>query len=355
MNSRERFLRTVHYDVADRPAVHYYGTPEINRALMSRLRTDSVEGIQTILGDDIRGVFPTYIGPPLKTYDDGSWEGLNGERYQNVSFGMGTYPEAVYLPFQNITDPGMLEEFRFPSADWYDYTGIREQCKRIRQYALAIEGAGTPDFMNGIARYRGVEQVLLDVGTEDPVYLALVEKRFSFLYEKAKRTLEAGKGEIDILGLGEDLGNQNGLLISPASFDRLFREKYQAFIDLAHQHGALAMLHCCGSCRALIPTFLQMGLDILEVVQTDAARMNITELHRDFYGSIVFCGSISVQSTLPFGTVEDVRREVALRKKLFGKGGLIIAPTHQIQVGTPVENILALYQEAGSLQELAVL
>ncbi|HPJ22845.1 MAG TPA: uroporphyrinogen-III decarboxylase-like protein, partial [Clostridia bacterium] len=67
-------------------------------------------------------------------------------------------------------------------------------------------------------------------------------------------------------------------------------------------------------------------------------------------GKLAFCGSLSVQHTLPFGTVDDVIREVELRKKLFSKGGMIIAPTHAIQAGTPVENILAMYRTIGSLE-----
>lgn len=99
----------------------------------------------------------------------------------------------------------------------------------------------------------------------------------------------------------------------------------------------------------MIPRFIELGLDILEVVQVDAAKMDIRELHRDFYGKIAFCGSISVQNTLPFGSEEDVITEVELRKHLFKDGGMIIAPTHDIQVGTPIENILAMYRTIGSL------
>jgi uroporphyrinogen decarboxylase len=79
--------------------------------------------------------------------------------------------------------------------------------------------------------------------------------------------------------------------------------------------------------------------------------MAITELHENFYGTLAFCGSISVQKTLPFGTVEDVIREVELRKRLFRQGGMILAATHDIQVGTPLENILAMYRAIGSLEE----
>ena len=79
--------------------------------------------------------------------------------------------------------------------------------------------------------------------------------------------------------------------------------------------------------------------------------MEIERLHENFYKKIAFCGSISVQQTLPHGTKEDVIREVELRKELFKDGGMVIAPTHAIQVGTPLENIIAMYRAIGSLDE----
>lgn len=351
MNSRERFYAALNYEPFDRMPTHYYGTPEINKALMEELSIGNKKEIYERLGADLRHVSPDYIGPKLKRFEDGSTEGLNGEIYSKVSFGHGTYNEPSYLPFENVDDPAELENHRFPSADWYDYSGVSDKCEALSGFPIEIEGAGTPDFINGIARYRGVQKVMYDIALEDPVYLGLIERRHEFLFEKTKRTLKAAGGLVDIVGMGEDLGNQNGLLISPDSYNKLFRPKHQAFIDLAHKYGAVAMMHCCGSCRKLIPTFIEMGLDILEVVQVDAAGMDITELHDEYYGKIVFCGSLSVQYTLPWGTVDEVIKEVELRKKLFAKGGMIIAPTHAIQAGTPIENIIAMYRAIGSLAD----
>jgi len=351
MNSRERFYAALNYRPFDRMPTHYYGTPEIHKELMEELGVSSKMEIYDRLGADLRHVSPDYVGPKLKRFDDGSIEGLNGEIYSKVSFGHGTYNEPSYLPYADVDDPAELETHRFPSADWYDYSKIKEKCENLAGFPIEIEGAGTPDFINGIGRYRGVEKVMFDIALEDPVFLGLVERRFNFLFEKTERTLIAADGLVDIVAMGEDLGNQNGLLISPASYDKLFREKHQAFIDLAHKHGAVAMMHCCGSCRKLIPTFIEMGLDILEVVQVDASGMDITELHDEYFGKIAFCGSLSVQHTLPWGTVDEVVREVELRKNLFAKGGMIIAPTHAIQAGTPIENIMAMYRTIGSLKD----
>ena len=351
MNSKERFSSALQYKGFDRPPTTFYATPEIGRDLMDYFKVDNYEQLQLRLGDDFRKVEPKYTGPELKTFEDGSWEGWWGERYNNVSFGHGTYPEAVYLPFKDVTEVEELKNFHFPSPDWFDYSNIKNDCEKHGEYVVSTGSAGVPDFMNGIARCRGVEQVLIDIGMEDPVYLALMKQRFEFFYEKYKRVLEAGDGLIDVLCLGEDYGNQNGLMISPVKFEKLFAPYMEKMFDLAHRYGAKTMMHCCGSCRDLIPRFIELGLDILEVVQVDAAKMDITELHKEFYGKIAFCGSISVQSTLPFGKEEDVIREVELRKKLFEKGGMIIAPTHAIQFGTPEENILAMYMSIGSLRK----
>ncbi|MEJ5197395.1 MAG: uroporphyrinogen decarboxylase family protein [Anaerolineae bacterium] len=349
LTSKQRVRNTLSYRGYDRMATVYHATPEFHRELVARLGVEDDEQLDVALGVDLRSVSATYIGPELRKFPDGSWEGIWGERYNNVPYEHGTYPEAVYLPYAGITDVSELNRLRFPSADWLDYSTLKEQCEAKADYAIVYGGAGMPDFMNGIARCRGVEQVLLDVGNRDPVFLKLMEKRHEYFIESSERALKAAEGRIDILALGEDYGSQRGLLISPRTFDRLFRPYMQEYIDLAHKYGAVAMLHSCGSVRDLIPRFIDMGLDILDVVQVDAAGMDIRDLHREFYGKIAFCGSMSVQSTLPFGTPDDVRREVALRQELFRDGGMIIGPTHAIQPLTPVDNVIVMYQAIGSL------
>ncbi|MCG3198618.1 MAG: hypothetical protein HUU16_17135 [Candidatus Omnitrophica bacterium] len=350
MNSRERFLGMLHYSGYDRPPTRHYGTPEINALLMERLGARSHLDLLDLVGDDFRSVGPRYVGPELRTFEDGTWEGLWGERYTHYRFGDGAYPEAVGLPFADIDSAESLAAHRFPQADWYDYSTIKEECEAARDHVVCIEGAGTPDFINGIARCRGVEQVMIDLATEDPIYLALMRQRFEFFHEKIRRCLVAAEGLIDVVCFGEDLGNQNGPNLSPRTYDKLFAPYMLELFALAHRHGAVTMMHSCGSVRRFIPRLIDLGLDILDVVQVDAAEMNIRDLHREFHKKVAFCGSVSVQTTLPFGTVEDVVREVELRKELFREGGMIIAATHDIQVGTPIENILAMYAAIGSLE-----
>jgi uroporphyrinogen decarboxylase len=208
---------------------------------------------------------------------------------------------------------------------------------------------GVLDFINGISHSRGLEQVLIDIAEEDPVYLALLERKYAYHYKLIERTLEAAGGLVDIVQTGEDLGSQGGLLIRPSKFDGLFAGKYRAFFDMVHRHGARVMMHCCGSVRDLLPRLIDLGLDILDVVQVSAARMDIQELHAEFGRNLAFCGTMCVQTMLPKMNAAQIAEAVVLRRELFCDGGLILGPSHCIQPDTPVENILALYQSAGSL------
>ncbi|MCJ7739337.1 MAG: hypothetical protein MUQ10_18830, partial [Anaerolineae bacterium] len=244
---------------------------------------------------------------------------------------------------------GELAAFRFPTPDDLDFSTIASQCERYHAFAEVFGGADYFDFINSIARCRGVEQVLIDSATEDPVYVRLVEQRCEFFLGVIERALQAAGGRVDFVHVGEDLGTQNGLLISPRKFERLFAPRFRAVFDLAHQYGARTIMHSCGSVRRLIPRLIDLGLDVLDVVQVGAKAMDLTELHAAYGDCLSFCGTVDVQTTLPFGTVEDVQREVALRLELFERGGLFLGPTHAIQVGTPLENMLAMYRAAGSL------
>lgn len=351
MNGRERLRAALDRRRPDRLPVFYQGTPEVDAALRARLGLASQEALLTALGQDMRHVGPRYCGPELRTWPDGSREGLWGERYRDVPYGdgLGTYPEASFLPFAEAHSPRDLDGYRFPSADWWDYGAVTADCAALSEYAIYCGGAGQPDFMNGIARCRGVERVLYDVGSEDPVFLRLVEERFAYFYTVTERTLQAGGGRIDVVHCGEDLGTQRGPIISPASFDRLFAGYYRDYFALAHRYGARTMLHSCGSVRAFLPRLIDLGLDILDVVQVAAEGMALDGLQRDFGRDLAFSGTMCVQSVLPFGTVADVERETRWRMERFAEGGLILGPTHAVQVLTPLENVLAMYRTVGSM------
>ncbi|MDR3628419.1 MAG: uroporphyrinogen decarboxylase family protein [Ignavibacteriaceae bacterium] len=351
MNSRERVFSAFERKGYDRIPVKHEGTPEINQMIMDHFGLLNMEQLLIVVGDDFRYIEPIYIGPELRTFPDGSIEGYWGEHYIYKEFGGGKYLEASYLPFANVFSLEELDRSHFPTADWFDYSTIKVQCEQIREkgFAVCYGTAGDMDFINSIARARGTEQVLLDLITDDPVYIEIMEARFKFYYEMHERVLQAANGLIDFTHIGEDLGTQTGPVINMDIFEKHFAPKFRAYFEMVHRYGAKTMMHMCGHVREFLSRLTELGLDVYDVVQPTAPDMDISLLKKNYGEHLSFCGSVSVQTTLAFGTPKEVEEEVKRRLRLFPKGGLFLGPTHAIQVGSPIENIIALYKTAGSM------
>jgi Uroporphyrinogen decarboxylase (URO-D) len=148
---------------------------------------------------------------------------------------------------------------------------------------------------------------------------------------------------------GTDFGAQNGPFVSPLVYRDLFLPFQKQVNDWVHQHTTWkTFIHSCGSVWPLVEDFIAAGFDILNPVQTSAADMDPQELKRKFGDRIIFWGGgVDTQRTLPFGTVEEVRREVRERLQTFGRGGgFVFNAVHNIQALVPVENVLAMYDTA---------
>jgi len=191
---------------------------------------------------------------------------------------------------------------------------------------------------------RGVEQILLDLVLNPEIAEHLFARIAEFYTEYARRTFEAAGGGIDIFFTGDDFGTQNGPFMSPDMWRRFLRPGFEAFVRLGHAHGCKVAHHSCGSITPIVPDLIDCGLDILNPLQPDVHDMDHTELKRRFGDRLCFHGSISIQRTLPFGTVEQVRDEVRQRfEALAGHGGFIYCTAHNIQADTPIENVEALF------------
>lgn len=340
---KERVRLATSHQQPDRPPIQVYLTPEIQAALTAYLAPVPIHEAFEI---DFRGVGPAggasrpHSGP-AEIYDE--W-GTGYSRVKNPSG--GEYWEATDLALARLTSMDDVRAYPWPSADDYDYSAIPAQIDANKDYAVCLGSAGIPDIINGIGRGRGMEQVLIDIAVQDEVGIAIIDHRVDFYYEWCRRSLEAGGGRIDILCLGEDLGSQKGPTMSPACFDSFFRPRIEKFYKLAHEYGALAMMHSCGSTRLLQPRLIDMGLDILDAVQPEPVGMDPEELKSESGDKLTFCGMISTQHTLPHCGIEECRAEARHRIDVIGKGGgYIFSPAHCIQPDTPIENVLAIYEE----------
>jgi len=360
MTPRDRVRAALNHAQPDFTPCDYYATPEIHTALARHFGlpepksvagvmgggAGSLEdgGVAERLGTDLRYVAPPYIGPPQPKFDDGSSMNLWGLLRRPMANEYGEYAEPVGHPYAAWTTIEEAEKWPWPSPDWFDYAALPSLCARYPDLAIVGGGMHVQDFINGVATGRGVEQVLLDIATEDPVYLYIVERRHRFYMAYIERTLAAAAGRIDLILCGDDFGSQRGLLISPASFDKLFGARKKELFDLVHSFGAKVSHHCCGSSRALIPRFIRCGMDSLQTIQPQAVGMNPYDLKREFAGKIVLHGAVDVQGWLQRSTPVEIEAEVnRLMDEVGTDGGFILAPSHHIQPDTPLENVLAVY------------
>ena len=343
MNSKERVKISLAWKEPDRVPLQIYLTPEISQRLSEHFKgRDLLE----VFGIDFRSVGPAWKGK-VKEPKDGLYYDIWGTGYRRQKNEFGVYDEAADLGLARIKTMDDLGKYPWPDINDYDFSAIEQQCGQNKDFAVCLGGAGTPDIVNGVSRGRGMEQVLTDIALEDEVGIAVIDKRVDFCYEEIKRGLQAGKGKIDIVCLGEDCGTQKRRLVSPRVFDRIFLPRLKKFYDLAHEFGAKAMMHSCGDTHDIMPTFIEMGLDVLDAMQPEPPGMDPETIRKICKGRLAFCGLISTQQTLPHGTVEDCRREARHRLDVIAKGGgYIFSPAHCIQPDTPVENILAVYEEA---------
>ena len=362
MTPRERVLAAVNHQAPDRVPINYLGTPEIDQRLRQHFHlpppapgpagamVDYDWDILGALGADLRTLSLRYLGPQLPTFDDGRMQNYWGVIYRPVSNQVGTYLETCYLPYAKFQTLADLEAYPWPDPDWFEYSELAGQCREIGDCAVVYGWPGNMDLINGTAFGRGFEQFIYDMATEDPVGLGVVQKRFEFHHEQTRRALEACHGRIDIVWIGDDYGTQRGLLVSRDKWRKLFKPKLRAFVDLAHKYGARLMLHSCGGTRPLWPDFVDIGLDIYDTIQPEAVGMAPNELAAEFGRDICLHGTVSTQRLMPFGTPEEIARLIRDRIDTIGAGGgLILAPSHNFQPDTPIENIVAMYQAAGSL------
>jgi len=346
MTSKERVLTALAHSEPDRCPCDYIGTPEVDEKLKRHFQTDSMDVVLEELGADLRVVEAPYVGRELRSWDDGRFENYWGSIRKPVSNQAGTYNEAVEFPYADFDSVADVGKFNWPKVEWFDFTKMADDCRKYSDFAVVFGSPGNMDLINGTSYGRGVEKTLYDIALENPVGLACMAKRFECCYAISEAALKAGGGQIDILWIGDDYGTQNGLLMSPEKWQKLFFAKLKQMCDLGHSYGAKVMLHCCGSTKPLWGDLIEAGVDIYQTVQPEAANMDPAALKAEFGERICFHGTISIQNTLPFGTPDDVAKEVRLRIETVGKGGgLIVAPAHNMQPDTPVENLLALYAE----------
>ncbi|MHB0877663.1 MAG: uroporphyrinogen decarboxylase family protein [Anaerolineae bacterium] len=197
---------------------------------------------------------------------------------------------------------------------------------------------------------RDIEEWYISTITRRDYVYKVFERQCEIGIANLERAHAAVGEQVDVVRVtGTDFGAQQGPFVSPATYRNLFKPFHRAVNDWIHRNTTWkTFIHSCGSVSALIPDFIDAGFDILNPVQCSAADMDPRDLKQRFGGAItLWGGGVDTQRTLPFGSPDDVRREVRQRIGIFSPGGgFVFAAVHNIQAGIPVENLLALFEAA---------
>lgn len=298
-------------------------TYELERALDEDMLLTSVGWANSYYMDD-------------KPYVDEWGVGWEPHPYE-TPFGTGFYTEMVQHP---LADDETISRYQPPDPHRPEL--YEDAARMIAEFKdeYWIVGVTVTTIFEAAWALRGLEQLMLDMALDPDLAHTILDIPYHYHLTAAKKLVELG---VDMIWTGDDIGSQQQMLISPAMWRQFLKPRMANFIaELKAINPALKVAyHTDGNVWPVIPELIEIGVDVLNPIQP--ASMNPAEIGRAFGEQLCFWGSIDEQYTLPFGSPADVRNEVLQRLQTIGKGGgLILAPTHHVQLDTPLENFWAM-------------
>lgn len=354
MNSRERFLLTIDGKIPDRPPVFATLTPQAARKLSEHFHLRYEEPLDSMLstrgshmdllaelGNDAVGIVTCApVSFPTKTLENGLIENEWGMVFKPL----GLYNEFYIYPLANAQTKTDIINHRFPDPHapgrWDEAEKIILKYGKTHGIVADLE---TTIFET--AWYLvGLEKFLTDLMLEAEYIHPLLDKIQEIHTYYGKMMIAMGA---DVLWCGDDFGTQNSQIIDMNTFRKYFKPRYKKmFHEFREVNPDIKLAwHSCGAFRPFIPEFTEIGLDIVNPLQPMASGMEPKSLKKAFGNEIIFFGGICIQDLLPNKSAAEIQTETKRRMKIFGEnGGYIVAPAHNIQDDTSVENILAFFE-----------
>jgi len=350
MKPRERVETALNHEKPDRCPMQISFTPEF----AERLRADmEIKGkqvhnphgggntyeLERSLGEDMLltsvGWANSYYMDD-KPYTDEWGVGWNLHPYE-TPFGTGYYTEIVSHP---LADDAAISGYRPPDPHRPGLYSASEQmiCNFKNDYWIV--GVTVTTIFETAWALRGLEQMMLDMSMDPDLANQILDIPYKYHLVAAKKLVEMG---VDMIWTGDDMGSQNQMMISPRMWREFFKPRMAHFISELKviNPNVKVAYHTDGYVEPIIPELIEIGLDVLNPIQP--ASMDPADIKKKFGDKLSFWGSIDEQHTLPFGSPDDIVNEVRLRLETVGyNGGLILAPTHHVQLDTPLENFWAM-------------
>ncbi|MDR0668807.1 MAG: uroporphyrinogen decarboxylase family protein [Treponema sp.] len=339
MTSAERFNRTIARRDVDRPA-RWLGIPD-ERALPGLFAHFGVSGVAELrlkLGDDLFPVELPYDSPYSRAiYNAFDFQGggkASGER---------TLTRPGYFSIDAGEED--VDRFDWPEPERYIDPAACERAAAAVPRGKAVLGVlWSAHFQDACAAF-GMENAFLAM-YDNPAGYELVNNKILDFYLRANKVFyENTRGRLDAVLIGNDMGSQQGLMLSAGAIRRFVMPGAKALIEQAHGYGVKVMYHSCGSIRDIIGDLINAGADAIHPIQALAEGMEPASLKRDFGDRVSFCGGVDAQNLLICGEPAMIREKVAELRRIFPTG-LVISPSHEaILPDIPPVNIEYLFYE----------
>ncbi len=338
MNSRDRVLAAFAHEEPDRVPCWCGASEGFWAKAKASLGLDD-EGLRLRFGDDFRRVFARYVGPEIVLSPGATSRTPFGVERVGLGYGQPTFHPLAGASLRDV------HAYAWPDPAWMDVSHIRAEAEGFaRQYAV-LGGDWSP-FWHDLIDLLGMEEMYLKMYDEPALVDAILAHVVDYYAAVSERIFEAAGAAIDIFFIGNDLGSQQGPLLSESMFRRFILPHLARLIDLGHAHGLKVMLHCCGGFAELMPAMIEAGLDGLHAVQPSCAGMDLRRLKETFGDRILFNGAIDSHHVLIDGTPQSVRDATCEVLDIMKPGGGYVAgASHDtILEETPLENVLAMFE-----------
>jgi uroporphyrinogen decarboxylase len=323
MNHLERFYLTIERKPVDRPA-SWLGLPDKKayKGLYEHFNVNSIDELKVKIDDDIYPVELPYHSPTSNAI----YAAFNFAKVHNGAPDDRTLTAPGF--FEDYEDPELIDEFDWPDPEKYISP---DECKKIVSQVpedRAILGVlWSAHFQDTCAAF-GMETALVKMMTEPEMYKAVDKKIVDFYLKANEIFYEATKGKLHAVLIGNDMGSQTGLMLSPKLVREFIIPGTKKLIEQAKSYGLKVIYHSCGSIYDVIPDLIDAGVDIIHPIQALAKGMEPRRLKEHFGNQVSFCGGVDAQDMLVNGTPEQIRDKVNELKEIFPTG-LIISPSHE--------------------------
>ena len=243
-------------------------------------------------------------------------------------------------PMENFESIEQINEYPFPDlSESYRWEGVKEQVEELKNKGFVATAEMQMTLFEISWHLRGLEKFLMDMLLEPEFALTLLDKVTDIRVKMAECYARAG---VDLIQLGDDVSTQLDMMMSPQTWRDFLKPRLQKVIMAAKSVNpdVLVFYHGDGNLSCIIPDLIEVGIDILNPLQPEC--LDPYEVKRLYGDKLSFWGALGTQTTLPFGSVNDVKTECKKLIDNIGKGGgFVLAPTHVIEPEVPWENVMA--------------